>query len=96
MKKIFAFIRPSCQPPPSVNCNLAAVAAFAGLAAGLALRGNWWWPFAVILGILGFGYLLGLSSYGVAAEGPGDDQETGHRPPAPVGHSPPQRRERCR
>jgi drug/metabolite transporter (DMT)-like permease len=69
----------------ALACNLVAVAAFAGLAAGLALRGSWWWPFAVILGILGFGYLFGLSSYGVAEEGPADDPETEHQPPAPVG-----------
>lgn len=31
----------------------AALAAFAGLTAAVALRASWWWPFAVILGILG-------------------------------------------
>src|SRR5260221_14546275 len=65
--------------------NLTALAAFAGLTAAVALRASWWWPFAVILGILGFGYLFGLSSYGIAAQGPADDPETEHQPPAPVG-----------
>lgn len=65
--------------------NLTALAAFAGLTAAVALRASWWWPFAAILGILGFGYLFGLSSYGIAEEGPADDPETEHQPPAPVG-----------
>jgi fatty acid desaturase len=65
--------------------NLAALAAFAGLTAAVALRASWWWPFAVILGILGFGYLLGLSSYGIAEEGTADDSETEHQPSAQVG-----------
>ena len=65
--------------------NLTALAAFAGLTAAVALRASWWWPFAVTLGMLGFGYLYGLSSFGIAEEGPADDPETGHQPPAPAG-----------
>lgn len=64
--------------------NITALIAFAGLTAGVALSQVWWWPFAIILATLGFGYLLGLSSYGIAEEGPADGQETGHQPPAPV------------
>jgi predicted exporter len=64
--------------------NVTALAAFAGLTAAVALRAGWWWPFAVILGMLGLGYLFGLSSYGIAEEGPADP-ETEHQPPAPVG-----------
>jgi hypothetical protein len=65
--------------------NLTALAAFAGLTTAVALRASWWWPFAVILATLGLGYLLGLSSYRMAEEGPADDPETERRPPAPVG-----------
>jgi len=65
--------------------NLTALAAFAGLTVAVALRASWWWPFAVILGVLVFGYLFGLSSYGIAEEAPADDPETEHQPPAPVG-----------
>jgi hypothetical protein len=36
-------------------------------------RANWWWPFAVIFAVTGFGYLLGLSTYGVGEEVPADD-----------------------
>lgn len=61
--------------------NLTAAAAFAGLTAAIALRASWWWPFAVILATLGFGYLLGLSSYGIAEEGPADGANA--QPPAP-------------
>lgn len=65
--------------------NLTALAAFTGVTAGIALRASWWWPFAVILAVLGFGYLFGLSSYGIAEEGPADDPQAGEQPPAPVG-----------
>lgn len=65
--------------------NLTALAAFAGLTTAVALRATWWWPFAVILGCLGFGYLSGLSSYGIAEEGPADNAEAERQPPAPVG-----------
>jgi hypothetical protein len=65
--------------------NLTALAAFAGLTVAVALHASWWWPFAVILAVLGFGYLLGLSSYGIAEEGQADDPETERRPPARVG-----------
>jgi hypothetical protein len=68
----------------ALACNFTALAAFAGLTAGVALGAIWWWPFAVILGVLGFGYLFGLSSYGIAEEGPADDQETQPRSPAPA------------
>ncbi|MBV9092989.1 MAG: hypothetical protein JO132_03780 [Streptosporangiaceae bacterium] len=64
--------------------NLTALAAFAGLTAAVALRASWWWPFAVVLGILGFGYLLGLSSYGIAEEGTPDDVDTRRQTHSPV------------
>jgi hypothetical protein len=66
--------------------NVTALAAFAGLLAAVALRAGWWWPFAAILAILGFGYLLGLSNYGIAEEGTPDDDDvdTGHKARSPV------------
>lgn len=74
----------------SLSWNYATVAAFVGLAAGIAAKATWWWPFLVILAVTGFGYLLGLSSYGVADEDPGDDasgwQSAQYRDPCrPVG-----------
>ena len=48
----------------ALACNLAAVAAFIGLTVAIAVKAAWWWPFLVILAITGFGYLLGLSTYG--------------------------------
>jgi CHASE2 domain-containing sensor protein len=59
----------------ALACNLAVVAAFAGLTAAVALKASWWWPFVVILAVAGFGYLLGLSTYGAADEEPADDDE---------------------
>jgi hypothetical protein len=55
----------------ALACNLAAVASFIGLTVAVAVNAPWWWPFLIILAVIGFGYLLGLSSYGVAEEGPG-------------------------
>ncbi|HEV2377917.1 MAG TPA: hypothetical protein VGS19_37875 [Streptosporangiaceae bacterium] len=65
--------------------NLTALAAFAGVTAAVALRATWWWPFTVILAILGIGYLLGLSAYSIAEEDGADDAEPEHQPPAPIG-----------
>jgi hypothetical protein len=62
----------------ALACNLAAAAAFLGLTAAIALNAPWWWPFLVILAVTGFGYLLGLSSYGVAEE-EADDANAGHQ-----------------
>jgi hypothetical protein len=45
---------------------------------------GWWWPFLVILAIMGFGYLLGLSNYGVAEENPADDANVGHQAHYPI------------
>jgi len=62
--------------------NVIALAAFAGLTVAVAIRATWWWPFAVILGVTGCGYLLGLSAYGIAEEGPADDSNAGRRAPS--------------
>ena len=64
--------------------NAATIAAFVGLTIAVAVRATWWWPFAVILAVTGFAYLLGLSNYGVAEEDPADDAGTGHQARSPV------------
>jgi hypothetical protein len=56
--------------------SLAWVAAFAGLTVTVALRSPAWWPFAIILAVTSFGYVLGLSTYGVGEEGPADDADS--------------------
>jgi len=65
----------------ALGWNFATVAAFIGVTAGVAVKAAWWWPFLVILAVTGFGYLLGLSNYGVAQEDPAadDDADTGHQ-----------------
>ena len=68
----------------ALACNLVAIAAFIGLTAAVALSAAAWWPFAVILAVTGFGYLFGLSTYGVAQEGTGDDADTGYQAPTPA------------
>ena len=68
----------------ALACNLAAAAAFIGLTAAIAVKAAWWWPFLVILAITGFGYLLGLSNYGVAEEGTPDEVDAGHQARSPV------------
>ena len=69
----------------ALACNLAVIAAFIGLTVAVAVKAAWWWPFVVILAVAGFGYLLGLSTYGVAEEDlAADDENAGQqtRPPA--------------
>lgn len=71
----------------ALACNCAVVAAFTGLTAAIAVRAAWWWPFLVILAVAGFGYLLGLSTYGVAEQDPADDDEdAGQQARPPVRH----------
>jgi hypothetical protein len=61
----------------ALACNIAAITAFIGLCAGIAAKASWWWPFAVILAVTGFGFLLGLSSYGSGEPEPEDDVDAG-------------------
>jgi hypothetical protein len=61
-------------------------AAFAGVTIAVAARAASWWPFAAILAVTGFGYLLGLSNYGVGEESPADDANDGHQVRSPVSH----------
>jgi len=63
----------------ALGWNFAMVAAFIGVAVKAT-----WWPFLVILAVTGFGYLLGLSNYGVAEEGTADDADTGHQMRSPA------------
>ena len=53
----------------ALAAKLAAIAAFIGLTIAIAVKAAWWWPFLVIFAVAGFGYLLGLSNYGIAEEG---------------------------
>jgi hypothetical protein len=63
--------------------RLANIAAFLGLTIAIAIRALWWWQFAIMLGLTGVGYLLGLSTNGFA------DADTGgayaeHNNPSPA------------
>ncbi len=68
----------------ALAAKLAAIAAFIGLTIAVAVKATWWWPFLVILAVAGFGYLLGLSNYGVAEQDPADDTNAGHQAHYPV------------
>ena len=68
----------------ALACNLAVIAAFLGLTVAIAVKAAWGWPFLVILAVAGFGYLLGLSNYGVAEQDPADDEDAGRRSRPPV------------
>ena len=68
----------------ALACNLAVITAFIGLTAAIAVKAAWWWPFLVILGIAGLGYLFGLLNYGVTEAGTPDDVDTGHQTRSPV------------
>ena len=70
----------------ALGWNFAMVAAFTGLSIAVAVKATWWWPFLVILAVAAFGYLLGLSNYGVAEEIPADDANNGHPARSPVSH----------
>jgi hypothetical protein len=65
------------QRSRTLGFNLVVSTAFVGLTAAIAVKGNWAGPFLVILAVAGFGYLLGLSNYGVAEEEPADDEGAG-------------------
>jgi hypothetical protein len=64
--------------------KIAMLAAFAGVVAAVAATAGWWWPFAAIFAVTGFGYLLGLSNYGVGEQDPADDANDGHQAPSPI------------
>ena len=64
--------------------NLAMIAAFVGLTIAVATRAAVWWSFLIVLAVGGFGYLFGLSTYGVGEQDPADDANPGHAPRSPV------------
>ena len=68
----------------ALACNLAAITSFLGLTAAIALGASWGWPFLVTFLITGYGYLLGIGTYGIAEEGTPDDAGTEPRPHSPV------------
>jgi hypothetical protein len=68
----------------ALACNLTAITSFIGLTAAVAVKGTWGWPFLVTLLITGYGYLFGLSSYGIAEEGTPDDADIGRQARPPV------------
>jgi hypothetical protein len=68
----------------ALACNLAAVTSFIGLSAAIAVNAIWFWPFLVTFLITGYGYLLGLGTYGVAEEGTPDDADCGRQTRPPV------------
>jgi hypothetical protein len=68
----------------AVAFNVTALAAFVGLAVAIAIRANWWWPFAVTLGVTGLGYLAGLLTFSIAEEALPDDASGQHQAPSPV------------
>jgi hypothetical protein len=55
----------------------AMIVAMVGLTIAIATRATWWWPVAVIIAVLEFGYLLGLSKYGVGSDAA--DDPTGYQ-----------------
>src|SRR5215467_6866481 len=69
----------------ALACNLTAITSFIGLTVAIALNAVWWWPFLVTLLITGYGYLFGLSNYGVAEEGTPDDADPERQTRSPIG-----------
>jgi archaellum biogenesis protein FlaJ (TadC family) len=62
--------------------NVIAAVAFVELTVAVAIRASWWWPFAVILGVTGFGYLAGWATYANAEERAADDAGPQHPVPS--------------
>jgi hypothetical protein len=63
---------------------VAIAAAYTGLVITLAVKRADAWPFAALLAVTGFAYLLGLSSYGSGEPGPEDEVAAGHQTRSPV------------
>lgn len=59
--------------------------AYVGLVITLAVKGADAWPFAVMLVITGFAYLVGLSTYGSGEPNPRDEANAGYQARSPVG-----------
>jgi len=69
----------------ALAASAAAVAAFLGLTIAVAVSASWWWPFAVMLAVLLFGYLFGWSNYGIGQSDPAEEEDAG----AAAGHNAP-------
>jgi hypothetical protein len=54
--------------------TVAIIAAFIGLTAAVAARAGWWWPFALMLGLMLLAYLFGWSEYGIGAADPAEEE----------------------
>jgi hypothetical protein len=63
---------------------VAMAAAYIGLVIALAVKKADAWPFAALLAVTGFAYLLGLSSYGSGEPGPEGEETAGHQTRSPV------------
>jgi hypothetical protein len=63
---------------------VAMAAAYTGLVITLAVKIADAWPFAALLAVTCFAYLLGLSSYGSGEPGPEDEVTAGHQTRSPV------------
>jgi hypothetical protein len=68
----------------ALACNLTAITSFIGLTAAIAVNAVWWWPFLVTFLITGYGYLFGLSNYGIAEEGTPDDADPDRQTHSPI------------
>ena len=68
----------------ALSGSVAIAASYAGLVITLAARRADAWPFAALLAVTGFAYLLGLSSYGSGAPDPDDEVTAGHQTRSPV------------
>jgi hypothetical protein len=65
--------------------TVALAAAYIGLVITLAVKIADAWPFAALLAVTGFAYLLGLSSYGSGEPGPESEIAAGYQTRSPVG-----------
>ena len=63
---------------------VAMAAAYIGLVITLAVKMADVWPFAILLAVTGFAYLLGLSSYGSGEPDPEGEETAGHQARSPV------------
>jgi hypothetical protein len=63
---------------------VAMAAAYIGLVITLAVKIADAWPFAALLAVTGFAYLLGLSSYGSGEPSPEDEVTAGHQTRSPL------------
>ena len=63
---------------------VAIAAAYTGLVIALAVKRADAWPFAALLAVTGFAYLLGLSSHGSGEPGREDEVTAGHQTRSPL------------